>query len=497
MRHARGVVAGWLAVLAIVLIAGLALGGERNRANSRVPGTDSQATNDLIQKVFPGQKGDLEVIVVSTPTDSLLHGQAFQSAETLFSQLRAIPGVRSVSDPLLDSSLSDGATSLNHRTAIAVLRFQQDSLDVPDASVHQLVNDVKASHSATFTAAAMGWAVEDSEVNPPKMTEIVGFLAAVIVLVLALGSAVSGGIALGNALIALGVSSGVLQIASHMLAIPYFGPQVALIVGLGIGIDYGLLTVARYKGARERTARGSSTAVEALRRTSRTVTFAGGTVIVAILGLLLTPISVVRGVTVAVIIAVVPAVLAACTLLPALLHLFDAHLDRGRPPLRRSQILESSGGWARWSANVQRRPVIAMLGSLAILGLLATPLFWLRLAPADGSTDNPGSMTAQAYQLASDAFGPGVTAPLEVVARTPRGTTVASSVARLRQTLLSTPGVLVVTPTVFGKDHHDVLVNVIPTTAPDSTATGALLTRIRTTDADELRRHDIGLGVGG
>jgi RND superfamily putative drug exporter len=498
LRHARGVVAGWLAVLVIALIAGLALGGERNRANARVPGTDSQTTNDLIQRVFPNQRGDLEAVVVSTPTGTLLSGPAFQSAEILFSQLRAVPGVRSVGDPLVDNSTSSGAVALNHRTAIAVLRFRQDSLDVPDSSVRQVVDDIKASHSSTFTASAMGWAVEDSEVNPPKMTEIVGFLAAVIVLVFALGSAVAGGIALGNALIALGVSSGVLQIASHVLDIPYFGPQVALIVGLGIGIDYGLLTVARYKGARERASRGSQQTVDALRRTSRTVTFAGGTVIVAILGLLLTPISVVRGVTVAVIIAVVPAVLAAVTLLPALLHLADPYLDRGRPPLRRrGKILESSAGWGRWSAAVQRRPVIAMLGSLTILGLLATPLLWLRLAPADGSTDNPTSLTAQAYNTASDAFGPGVTAPLEIVAHTPPGGSIARSVARLRQTLVATPDVFAVTPAVFGTNPHDVLVNVIPATAPDSTETAALLDRIRTTEADRLRSYGIGIGVGG
>src|SRR5580698_3351 len=117
MRHARVVVAGWLAVLAIVLIAGLAMGGERNRASFRLPGTDSQTTNDLVQKAFPNQKGDVEAVVVSTPTGSLLTGPAFQSAEVLFSQLRAVPGVRSVSDPLLNSSQSSGALSLNHRTA--------------------------------------------------------------------------------------------------------------------------------------------------------------------------------------------------------------------------------------------------------------------------------------------------------------------------------------------------------------------------------------------
>jgi RND superfamily putative drug exporter len=497
-KHAKGVVVAWLAVLIAVLVTGLALGGERSRANFRLPGTDSQATNDLIQHEFPSQRGDLEAVVISTPTATLESGPAFQAAEILFSQIRAIPGVRRLGDPLLDHSEASGAVSLNGRTAVAVLRFSQSSLDVPDASVHQLVSDLKASQSSTLTAAAIGWATEDAEVNPPKFTEAVGFLAAVIVLILALGSVVSGGIALANALIALGLSTGALEIVSHLMDIPYFGPQVALTVGLGIGVDYGLLTVARYRGARERGARGSDQTVDALRRTSRTVAFAGGTVIIAIIGLLATPVSVVHGVTMAVVIAVLPAVLAANTLLPAMLHLADPYLERGRLPLqRRSQILESSPRWARWSAAVQRRPVTALVGSLAVLGLLATPIFWLRLGPADGSTDNPASMTAQAYQVASDAFGPGVTSPLEVLARMPAHQPIARNVVRLRETLGRTPGALVVTPAIYGANRHNVIVNVVPTTAPDAIATSTLLSNIRSADADRLSRQGITIGVGG
>ncbi|HVY09723.1 MAG TPA: MMPL family transporter [Mycobacteriales bacterium] len=497
-KHTKGVIAAWLAVLFLALGVGFALGGERNRADFRMPGTDSQATNDLMQREFPGERGDVEAIVVSTPTGTLLAGKPLQSAERLFQQLRDVPGVRSVSDPLSNSaSINDGALSVNRRTAIAILRFEQGSLDVPDAAVTQLVADLNASRTAGFTATAMGWAVENSEIKPPVTTEIVGFLAAAIVLVLALGSVVAGGIALGNALIAIGVSSSVLQIVSHLVNVPYFGPQVALTVGLGIAIDYGLLTVARYRGARERAQRGGTEVGDALRRTSRTVAFAGGTMLIAILGLLMTPISMVRGMTVAIAVAVVPAVLAANTLLPALLHLFDAHLDRGRPIRRRGEILESSATWGRWSQAVQRRPVAALLGAVTLLCLLAAPILSLRLGPADGSTDNPSSLTARAYRTASEAFGPGATAPLQVVAHAPAHLPVKRSVDRLRQSLVAMPGVLVVTPPTFGRDHHYVMLDVIPTTAPNDPATTNLLHRIRTSEYDAMQAHGISLGVGG
>ena len=495
-RNARGVIAAWLAVLFITLGVGYALGGERNRADLRLPGADAQAANDLMQREFPGQRGDLEAVVVSTPTGTLLAGQPLQSAERLFERLRAIPGVREVSDPLSGTSVADGALSLNHRTAIAILRFKQDSLDVSAASIQQLVEEVKASHTPTFTAAALGWAVENSEVNPPITTEVVGFLAAAIVLIFALGSVVSGGLALGSALIALGVGSALLQIVSHLIDIPYFGPQVAMTVGLGIAIDYGLLTVARYRGARESALPGSSATTDALRRTSRTVAFAGFTVLIAITGLLMTPMSVVRGMTVAVAVAVVPAVLAANTLLPALLHVFDAHLDR-LPVRRRGKILETSSGWARWSVAVQRRPVVAMLASVTVLGLLATPVFWLRLGMADGSTDNPSSMTAQAYRAASDAFGPGVTAPMQIVARMPEDRPVQASITHLRDSLVAMPGVYAVTPATRGTDRHYVMVDVIPSTAPTSTQTANLLERLRTTEYRAMQAHGINIAVGG
>jgi RND superfamily putative drug exporter len=138
-----------------------------------------------------------------------------------------------------------------------------------------------------------------------------------------------------------------------------------------------------------------------------------------------------------------------------------------------------------------------MLASIAILTLLATPMLWLRLGPADGSTDNPSSLTSKAYMLASDAFGPGVTAPLQVVAHLPAGAPIKAGVSRLRQSLVAMPGVLAVTPATYGADHHYAMVEVVPTTAPNATATTDLLTRIRTSDYLAMQRYGISIGVGG
>jgi RND superfamily putative drug exporter len=489
-------VIGWCIALFAVVITGFVV-GQRNHTDLRLPGTPAQAANDLIYSAFPGQRGDTEAIVVSTPAGTLSSGAGHERAERLFAVLRGIPGVVGVTDPLAGGR--NAALSLNHKTAIAVLRFRQDSLSVPTSETTALIHAVNASRTATFDTAAMGWALEDATVNPPVISEIVGLVAAAVVLLLAFGSGVAVLVAMGSALVALGLSFGLLEIASHLIDIPYYEPQIALTIGLGVGIDYGLLTVARYRGVRQRAGVGSRETVDALARTGRTVTFAGCTVILAMIGLLVTPMSLVRGMTIGVVIAVVPTVLCANSLLPALLQLTDRQLDQWRPWfLRDRKLVERSQAWANWSARMQRRPLLAALGALAVLGILATPIFWLRLGPADGSTDNPASMTNRAYRLASAGFGPGVTSPLDVVATFPsRVDSDSHAIQRVRDELLRTPDVMYVAPQTISPDRRNALFHVIPASAPDAVATSHLLDQLRTTVATRLAAHDIDIGVGG
>jgi putative drug exporter of the RND superfamily len=494
-RNARGVVIAWIAVMLSVVVAGFIV-GEKDSSTFRLPGTDSQRANDLIDSAFPSQRGDYEAVVVSTEQGQITTGTPRTTAERLFAQLRQIPGVTGVTDPLTDPTLGISPVSFNRKTAIAVLHFKQASVAVPQAAAKQLIHAVEGSRSASFNAAVVGQAVENAEANPPPFAEIAGFLAATVVLLFAFGSFMAVAVVLGNALIAVGLSFGLLQLASHVLPVPYFAPQIALTIGLGVGIDYGLLTIARYRGARAQLAIDPAAQITALNRAGRTVTFAGGTVILAELGLLFTPFSLIRGLTAAVALAVIPTVLAANTLLPALLKLSDHNLDRYRPPLlRRGELVERSAAWARWAAKVQRRPVIALSCALGLLALLAAPILWLRLGPASGATDNPGSMTNQAYELATNAFGPGVTAPLDVVATF--NTSSQDEGQQLREVLSRTPDVMYVSPTVVAANNAHALVEVIPASAPDSVASAHLLNALRTNAADQLSQHGISISVGG
>jgi RND superfamily putative drug exporter len=495
-NRARGVAFGWCIALLIVLVAGFLAGGQRSRSNFRLPGADSQTASDLIQADFPHQRGDAEAIVISSPT-GLTSGAGHANAEALFAKLRTLPGVTSVTDPL--NGAPNAGLALNHRTAIAVLRFQQGSLSVPADETTDLVKTVTSSRTTGFDAAVMGWAVEDAASNSPAFAEMVGIIAATIVLLFAFGSVVAVAVAMGSALVSLGLSYGLIELASHVVQIPYFEPQIALTIGLGIGIDYSLLMIARYRGARQRSPAGSRDVIDAMSRTGRTVAFAGCTVVLAMLGLLVTPVTLMRDMTAGVVIAVVPTVLAANSLLPALLHLFDRHLNRMRPPfMHDKKLVERSETWARWSAAVQRRPVAALLASLMVLGILATPIFWLRLGPGDGSTDNPHSNTAQAYTMASNAFGPGVTSEFDVVASFPTKVhAVDASVGKVRNALLRTPDVMYVGPAIFGTGSRQALFQVIPGSAPEALTTAQLLSTLRGRVANQLAHDRIDLAVGG
>jgi RND superfamily putative drug exporter len=496
IRHARGVVIGWIIASATIALVGLGV-GRHSSSQIRIPGSDSQIATGLISKSFPTQRGDFEAIVVGARTGSLTSGPAHDQAEQLFATLRTIPGVTGVIDPLAGEP--GAALSLDHRTAIAVLHFRQEGTAVPASEARALIHDLDASRSADLDTAAMGWAVEDALSNPPPYIEIVGFLAAFVVLVAVFGSLVTVGVALGNALLALGVSWGAIALASHVLPIPYFVPQVTLTVGLGIGIDYGLLTIARYRGARQHASAGSRDVVAALARSGRTVTFAGLTVMLASLGLLLMPLTMLRSIAVGVIIGVVPTILTSNSLLPALVHLADDHLDRLRPPLLRDRrLVERSEWWGNWSARVQRRPGVALGVAVVIVGLLAAPMLWLRLSAADGSTDNPGTLTNRAYAMSTRAFGPGVTAPLDVVASFPATVTPRSrDVEWVKSTLSNTPDVRFVAPATVSPDGHAAFIRVIPASSAAAPASGALIGQIRTEDASVLAARGIEIHVGG
>lgn len=301
-----------------------------------------------------------------------------------------------------------------------------------------------------------------------------GMLAALVILVLMFGSVLAAALPLVTAIFAVGSTLGVIALGSWLLDVPSYSAPLMMLVGLGVGIDYALLIFARYRGEIVGGADREQAARTALDTAGRSVLFAGGTVMIALLGLLALGLGSLRGVAFAVALTVLVTMVASITLLPALLTVFGRRIERS--VLRRA---ERSGrplgdGWRRWAGVVQRRPWQTLVASLAVLGALCLPGLGMRLGFADAGTEAPTTTSRQAYDLLAEGFGPGFNGPLVVVAE---GDPAAA--AEVREAIDRTPGVARVTPPIPAPDGGMTTLLVFPETSPQDAETRELVTRLR------------------
>ncbi len=253
--------------------------------------------------------------------------------------------------------------------------------------------------------------------------EGIGFLGAAIVLLIAFGSVVAAGLPLVIALVGLGISSGgLIALLANVVDVPDWTTAVSGLIGIGVGIDYSLLVLTRFRSAMHDGKDRHDAVVEAVTTAGRSVIIAGATVVIAVLGLALTGLPYMYGVAISASIAVLVVMVAAVTLLPALLSYLGPRVDRLRIPfLGRGLKAEGNGESpaARWSHAVQRRPWTAAIAGTALLLALAAPALGMRLGFPDAGNDPPDTMTRQAYDLNTEGFGPGTNGPLVIAADLP------------------------------------------------------------------------------
>ena len=333
---------------------------------------------------------------------------------------------------------------------------------------------------------AVGGAPADNVVSAaPGSSEGIGITAAIVIMLLAFGSVVAMGLPLLIALTGVGLGFGIVDAASHVLTIPDFGPDLMAMIGLGVGIDYALLIVTRYRqeltGGREpREAAGV-----ALSTAGRSVLFAGGTVVIALLGLLVVNLPFMDGLAVGAILAVLLVLAGALTLLPALFGFAGHAIDRLRIPAfsRRAARGGSGGGpdrgfWYRWSLTVQRHPWACGIAAVVVLVVLAIPLLSMRQAFSDDGNEPPSLTTRQAYDLLSAGFGPGFNGPL-IIAAELRGPGETATVNALDARIRAVPGVASVAPAVFDPAGDAAVIVVYPTTSPEAAQTANLVAVLR------------------
>jgi RND superfamily putative drug exporter len=457
-RRGRMVLA-WIVALAAIIMIVPRFAGDFD-VNFRTPGTESQAATDLIEERFPRASGQSVNVVWTSPAGARA---AEPRIERLLSDAERIPDIGDASPPRYSR---DGTVGL------VQVELERPAFDLDVESGERLIDLAEKAEGEGLRIELGGQLIQSAQERAAP--ELAGFLAAAVVLLIAFGSVVAAGLPLLIAAFSLGISATLMGVIARFVDTPDFAPAVAGLIGIGVGIDYALLILTRFRSALfdGKDVRGA--VVEATTTAGRSVITAGGTVVISLFGLFFMGVSFLHGIALSSSLAVLVVVAASVTLLPALLGFAGHRVDRLRiPGLGRS--LRTGGGTlaTRWSHVVQRHAPIAAVAATAVLIALMAPILGLRFGFPDEGNDPAGTSTRAAYELVSRGFGPGATGPLLVVSENSRALEAFASRAR------GVPGVSFVSPPRVSPDREAAIVSVVPTTSPQDSATVDLVHRLR------------------
>jgi RND superfamily putative drug exporter len=464
---------GWIVAAVVIIGVGSSLAGEF-QADYDTPNSESKAASDLTKERFDGYSGQ-EIYAVWKAPGGVDSGDVQQRMDRFFTQAEKVDHI-GAHTPIRVSD--DG------KIATTTLPMDVPGWEVKKEQGKELIDAAEANDGNGVQIELGGDPIyaAQSQSSP----EGLGVLGAAIVLLIAFGSVVAAGLPLAIALIGLGISSGgLIALLANVMDVPDWTTAVSGLIGIGVGIDYSLLVLTRFRSALDDGKSRHDAIVESVTTAGRSVIIAGSTVVIAVLGLCLTGLTYMYGVAVSTSLAVLVMMAASISLLPAMLAFIGERVDRLRLPLiGRRRKVETSGAHqspaARWSHMVQRRPWLYAIVATAILLALALPALGMRLGFPDAGNDPPDTMTRQAYDLISEGFGPGANGPLVIAAELPdpgAKATINSLAADLRQD----DGVAYVPPVRFNSDDTAAIVTVIPTTSPQDEATTELVEHLRDT----------------
>jgi len=468
----------WVVALAVAFALSAAFGGELAN-DASTPGSDSAQAQSLLGERFPAQSGDTVRVVVRA--DDVTGAGVRTAVTALLGELRRVPHVTSVEDPYA----TRGGIAPDGRTLVASVYLDVvNANDMPVADTKQLLAAAAAAERGGLDVALGGHAVQVAEANQSP-AEMIGVIAAAVILLITFGSVVAAGLPLAMAIAGLAVSSSLVGLAAAAIDVPSFAPVIGGALGIALGIDYALLMVTRFREWRAAGLDPEAATVATLDTAGRSVLVAGSTVMVSMLGLFVVGLPVMNGTAVVTMIATLVVLVAAVTLFPALLGYLAARIDRLRLPLGRRRIPEVSAdghpvpaaGWTRWSRLVQRHSLPATLVSVALLLVLAAPFLWVQFGLPDAGNDPRNSSSRQAYDMLAEGFGPGANGPLILVADMPRDD--GAALERLGAGLAHTPGVALVSPPRLDAAGDAALITVVPTTGPQDGATEHLVQTLR------------------
>jgi RND superfamily putative drug exporter len=479
-------------LLWVIALLGIGFGasswGDSYSTSFSMPGTDSTKALNLLQGMDAKAAGDSDQIVWhtlksgATVTDPAVE----QTVTAMLDKVGKVHGVVSVSDPYTayNASGKSPAISSDGTIAYSTVTFAGNQTQIALADVNSVVSTAKSAASANLEVELGGTDIEGTEQSSTGQSEQLGFIAALVVLLLAFGSLVGALLPIIVAIFGLGIGTSLIIIASHGVTIPALAPILAALIGMGVGIDYALFIVTRFRNAVRAGLSHEDSVVLALNTSGRAVIFAGTTVCIALLGMLTTRMSFLSGSGVGAAIAVGTVVLASITLLPALLG-FKPIGKRVMSRGTRRRLLgsgpvdgEPTGIWARWSKVVEKRPKILAALAVVIMAILIIPTLSIRLGSSDQGNDPSSTTTRKAYDLLAQGFGPGFNGPLEVVAQFGAPTD-AATLPQLATTISTLPDVSTAFALPTAADAKIGIVMVYPKTSPESVQTTDLVNELR------------------
>ncbi|HTL87674.1 MAG TPA: MMPL family transporter [Acidimicrobiia bacterium] len=469
--HRRRVLILWIVLLVGVNVLAQAVGGDLLKTFD-VPGSESGRAFSVLSRDF-ARKGDTGNLVFKDKGPGNVEEPKVKAAiDPLIAELRKQPHVKSVESPYDPQNAR--FISSKGKIAYAEILFDVQANDVPINLATHMRSLVSKANSADVQIE-LGGSMFVDQTQPAS--EGIGIAAAILILLLAFGSLLAMGLPIMTALFGIGIGLATVTLLARVLDIPSFAPQVTAMIGIGVGIDYALFISTRYREALHEGADPERAVVHAIDTSGRAVLFAGGTVVISLLGLFVIGVSFIRGLAIGASLAVLFVMGAAVTLLPAVLGFVGHTIDKFALPSAKKKRAAEGSFWTRWSQTVQKRPWVAAVGGLLILLVLAVPFFSMRLGIADSGNDPTKMTTRRSYDLLSEGFGPGINGPL-LIAGDAKPSDL-PTVNELHDAIAKDPDVFQVSPVIRSPKGVGALIQVVPKGSPQDESTTQLVHRLR------------------
>ena len=412
-RHRTPIVVLW--VLAAISIVGFTsvVGAETNNALN-LPGTGSQAAYDLLASRFPPQQNGTSPFLFHVDDGTLSSPKYKPAMDATYEAIKSVPAVFSVVNPVSKKGMQAGIISAAGTTGFMPVLLRVNSGYITEDLANKVLAATAPARKAGIVVAVGGPIGSELSMPETKTSEILGNIAAMIVLALVFGSFIAMGMPIVTAIVALSVTTSLIGLLGHFISVPTVSPTLAVMIGLGVGIDYALFMITKHKELLADGVEMRESIARSVASSGSAIVFAGSTVVIALLSLTVAGIPLVSTIGLASAIAVVFAVLTSLTLLPAFLSLIGSGVDRLRIPsfLHLSPRPPGERRWDAWARGVGRHPWLAVALALLVLAPLIMPLLSLRLGQADVGVSPTSTTQRQAYDLMTAGFGVGYNGPL-------------------------------------------------------------------------------------